>query len=456
MLYTGSDLSAGDYFRGIIIMVAIWLVHPAATYATPDGMELQRRASWQARFAQPQPGSPGAVVRELDKGSPLDRAGLKAGDRVIQVNGKAITTAEQWNDITDALVATSRYRLLVRRKAVSLAVDVAFEPLPTERYPGIHVEYDQIINDYGLAQRTIITRPASAKGKLPAVFVVQGLSCSSIERTPERQSNFITTLSRLVEQSGMVVYRVEKPGLGDSEGDCSETDFNVELNGYEVALQALLALPYVDASRVLVYGASMGSAIAPYLVNKYDLNAMIADGTFYKSWFEHMVEIERRIKQMSGQTDASIHQHLNQVFIPLFYGLLIERKSFDQLAASRPLLQQAYPSGMSHLYGRPMRYYQQLQHFNVAGEWEKLTKPVRIRWGTNDWIMSEQDNDLIVATLTRKQHPDFKLHKQPGLDHWYTLHETAVDSFSGKSGQWQEETAAILIEWIRALNAKPH
>lgn len=451
-----TGLSIRTMFFNAMVIAMLWLVQSATTYATPVGMELQRRASWQAGFEGPKTGLPGVLVQQLEPDSPLARAGIAVGDRIIQVDHQSVITQENWFDLTDALVAGETYRLRVKRGAVAIAYDVQFNAVAREQYAGVLVDYGQIVNDYGIVQRTIVTRPENKSGKLPAVFVVQGLSCSSIEQTPGRQSNYIKTLTRLVERTGMVVYRVEKPGLGDSEGNCSETDFSEELNGYEVALQDLTALPYVDASRVLVYGASLGSALAPYLVNKYDLNGLIADGTFYKSWFEHMVEIERRIKQMSGDSDSSIQRHLNDVFIPLFYGILIEQRRFDQVAATRPLVRQAYPNGMTHLYGRPINYYQQLQAFNVSAEWEKLRKPVRIRWGRNDWIMSEQDNDLIVDLLKRNDHPDFQLVKQPGLDHWYTIHKHAADSFRGEAGVWDEKTADLLIEWIQSLNAKSH
>ena len=62
----------------------------------------------------------------------------------------------------------------------------------------------------------------------------------------------------------MVLYRVEKPGVGDSEDDCGKVDFLTELNGYETAIQHLKSKPYVDSNKIIVYGNSMGSALAPY------------------------------------------------------------------------------------------------------------------------------------------------------------------------------------------------
>ena len=86
-----------------------------------------------------------------------------------------------------------------------------------------------------------------------------------------------------------------------------------------------------------------------------------------------------------------------------------------------------------------MDYFLQLQDFDFAKEWESLKAPIRIRWGTNDWIMSEFDNNMIVDVLDRNKHVDHKLYKYPGLDHWSTIHESALNSFNGKPGKWEDK-----------------
>ena len=413
---------------------------------------LSRRAAWQARFEPV--AEAGVVIRSLEVGSPLAKAGMQVGDKLLLINQQSIRSMTEWYDITDALVSEKTYQITYKRGTATESVEVRLPPVPQESYPNLDVHYSSVTNDYGIRQRTLITRPKDTPGKLPGIFVVQGLSCASIENTPGRQSHFVRTLVNLAEQSEMVMLRVEKPGMGDSEGHCSQTDFSVELNGYETALQQLLALPYVDTTRVVVYGSSMGSAIAPYLVNKYQLNGVAANGTFYRSWFEHMLEIERRIKRMQGLSEATINQQMIDAYIPLYYGMLIEKQSYAELIAKNPLLETYNYHQDEHMYGRPMRYYHQLQDFNVAGEWEKLKVPVRIRWGTLDWIMSEADNDMIVETLTRQGHNDVVLEKYPNLDHWYSIHQSAKDSFEGKAGQWQEGISDLIVDWVKALNKK--
>lgn len=412
--------------------------------------ELARRAQWQARLsALPEAG---VRVMDLAPNTPLYIAGVRKDDVIIGLNNQAILGAVAWNDLTDSLVADTEYHIQYRRDQQLFDARVQFPAVVKESYDNIDVHYGSVISDYGIRQRTIVTRPKATEGQLAAIFVVGGLSCSSIEYWPGRKSKFIRSLQNIIANSGMLVMRLEKPGLGDSEGNCSQTDFKTELNGIETALKTLLNLPQVDASRVIVYGSSMGSAIAPYLVNKYQLNGLIADGTFYRSWFEHMLEIERRIKTMQGLSQSEINKKIVQAYIPLYYGMLIEKKSYGELIAENALLSDFNYHGSEYMYGRPVAYYHQVQDFNFAGEWSKVAVPVRIRWGTNDWIMSEADNDMIVDALAAAGNDNVTLVKYPGLDHWDAIHKNAKDSFQGKAGQWDQSASDLLVDWAKELN----
>lgn len=420
--------------------------------------KLERRASWGAKFTSVfDPLSQrliGKKLREITENSSIEHAGLVVGDQIIGVNSQPLDSQESWNDLTDALTENRHYQLTIKRNEKTFTVKVQFPPLPLESYENLITEYEQFYNDYGVSQRIIITRPLNQPNKLPAVFMLQGLSCSSVEILPNRSSNVARVTKDIITQSNVVVMRVEKPGLGDSEGNCSSTDFYTELRGYEQALQLLLAKPYIDNTNVIVYGNSMGSALAPYFANKFNLKGVISDGTFFRSWFEHMLEIERRIKQMQGKNETEISSLMNKVYIPLYYKMLVEKQSYQEIITANPHFSAHNYHGDNHMYGRPLRYYQQLQDFDFSGEWQNLTAPVRIRWGAHDWIMSEYDNDMILSTLIQKNHQDIQLYKHPRLDHWHTLHSSPAASFLGEKGEWNDEISGVLLRWIKELTNK--
>ncbi len=409
--------------------------------------ELSRRAGWDARFAFAESGA-GVIIRSLEVDSPLIKAGLVVGDHILAVDGQIITRPEIWADLTDALVAKRSYQVTYRRKFQSRVVKVKFRAQAKESYQGLETTYTQLTNDFGIRQRLIITRPEGKEGKQPAILLLQGLSCSSVEINQNRLTSFTQLIREIVTKSNKVVLRVEKPGVGDSEGHCSETDFETELNGYHMAAQYLKQLPYVDPERIIIYGNSMGSALAPYIANRFDFSAVISDGTFVKSWFEHMLEIERRILSFKGLTQSEITQKMNHSFVPLYYGMLIGRQSYQQIIDAYPGIAADNYHSPEHMYGRSMRFYQQLQQFDVAGEWQQLKVPARIRWGTNDWIMSEADNDLIIEILKDAGHQDHQLYKHPGLDHWQRIHPSSLSSFEGHPGEWSDEISSVILSWM--------
>lgn len=433
--------------RPILMIVCCLFYFNLAVAADSD-----RRAMWQIQTKQANP--LGREITKIEDDSPMAKAGVEVGDILQSVNGELVSDSNQWWDLIYALRADTSYQVVIKRGVETLSKQVAFPPVVKESYPNLVTEYDWVVSDYGIKQRTIVTYPKNAGQKIAAIFVVGGLSCSSIEYTPGRKSNFIRSLRYFLENSNMLMMRVEKPGVGDSQGRCSKTDFDTELNGYEAALKSLLQDRRVDPKRVIVYGSSMGSALAPYLANKYQLNGVISDGTFYRSWFEHMLEIERRILSMKGDDETTINQKMITAYIPMYYGMLVEKKSYARLVQEKPLLAEYNYHGPQHMYGRPMAFYHQMQDFNFAGEWSKLTVPARLRWGTNDWIMSEYDIDMIEDVLQRAGNDNVQVYKYPGLDHWDTVHQSALNSFQGKPGRWEKKIGQQLVDWAKELNKK--
>ncbi|TXN37908.1 PDZ domain-containing protein [Flagellimonas hymeniacidonis] len=411
---------------------------------------LGRRTSWEAKIEGPNGSVPGAKIIALNTNSPLQKAGFLMDDIILEVDGVLLKDDEVWSEISYGLRANKATNIKALRDGQVFEATVEFNPLEQEKHTGIDTYYEEITSSYGITQRTIITKPKKP-GRQPAIVLIGGLSCSSIETYPGRKGNWVQTIKDLVEKSGMVVMRIEKPGVGDSEGDCGQSDFITDIEGYKAAIKNLKTKPYVDSSRIVVYGSSMGSALAPFLANKFNLAGVISDGTFFKTWYEHMLEIERRILQFQGNSESQIVEKLNKYYIPLYYGMLIQKKTYQQVVNEYPALSEYNYHSAAHMYGRPVAYYQQLQEFDLAGQWEKVKVPVRILRGTHDWIMSSFDNKMIVEVLDRVGHKDHLLYEYPGLDHWNTIHESPKNSFEGKEGVWDPGTINLIIKWAQEI-----
>ncbi|TVQ71110.1 MAG: hypothetical protein EA363_06565 [Balneolaceae bacterium] len=134
----------------------------------------------------------------------------------------------------------------------------------------------------------IINKPAGEE-PMPALLLIPGYTCASIEHL--RETHPYRRLIDAYVDAGYVTLRIEKSGLGDSWNtpECASTDLHDEIESFEQGLKTLRSLPYVDPSRIIIYGHSMGGVVAPAISARHDIAGVIAYGTVALSWFEYML-----------------------------------------------------------------------------------------------------------------------------------------------------------------------
>src|SRR5438094_4086868 len=188
--------------------------------------------------------------------------------------------------------------------ALALGAIVSAEDLPRkaktrrESCPNADVIYDSVTAPDGKRLRTIITKPRHAKGKLPVIFLAGWLSCDSVEAPAGTKDASGLVLRGLAQMPGFCLFKIDKPGCGDSEGDCSQTDFDTELAGYRAAFRALKNYDFIDSDRVYIFGSSNGGGFARLepetKTEEAQVRGYITIGGWATTWFEHMLDIERR------------------------------------------------------------------------------------------------------------------------------------------------------------------
>ena len=271
--------------------------------------------------------------------------------------------------------------------ALMFAAIVAGEELPRktktprESYPNVDVIYDSVTVPRGERLRTIITKPHKAKGKLPVIFVAGWLSCDSVEAPAGTKDATGIVFQGLAQLPGFSLFRVDKQGVGDSEGVCGETDFETELAGYRAAFAALKRYDFIDTDRVYILGISNGGGFAPLVpdadAEHAQVRGYISVGGWAKTWFEHMLEIERRRFALMGKSPGEVTERM-KLASTLYYDWLIRGKTIDDIVKEQPELAELWPEGkdLAHLYGRPLAFYQQLQKMNLSAAWSRVKVPV--------------------------------------------------------------------------------
>jgi len=324
---------------------------------------------------------------------------------------------------------------------------------PRESYPNVDVIYDSVATPDGERLRTIITKPRDAKGKLPAIFVAGWLSCDSVEAPANTKDESGLVLRGLAQMPGFVLFRVDKQGVGDSEGVCGETDFDSELGGYRAAFRALSNYDFIDTKKIYILGISNGGGFAPLIpetdAEKQQVRGYISVGGWVKTWFEHMLEIERRRFALMGKSPGEVNDAMKGV-TTLYHEWLIKGRSIDDILKEQPQLADIWPEGKDHghLYGRPLAFYQQLQKLNLADSWSHVKVPTYVLRGAFDWIMSREDSELIAQYVNRNG--DLAtFHEVPETGHTFQRYLSLADAFKGKTAAFDPKVTALLSDWLR-------
>ena len=330
---------------------------------------------------------------------------------------------------------------------------------PRENYPNVDVIYDFVTASDGKRLRTIITKPRHAKAKLPVIFVAGWLSCDSVEAPADTKDAAGLVFRGLAQLPEFSLFRVDKQGIGDSEGVCSETDFDTELAGYRAAFRALKNYDFIDSSRVYILGVSNGGGFAPLVpetdAEQRQVRGYISVGGWAKTWFEHMLEIERRRFALMGKSPGEVNNRMKAA-ATLYHNWLIKGRGVDEILKEQPQLTEIWPEGAdhNHLYGRPLAFYQQLQNLNLAGAWSRVKVPTLVLHGQYDWIMSREDHELIAQYVNQNRPGVARFIEVPDMGHTFQHYLSFPDAFKGKSAPFDPNVLRLLTDWFKQQQAK--
>jgi dienelactone hydrolase len=340
----------------------------------PDG-GLPRRPSLGVGLG---PHERGAVVTAIVPGSAAEAEGIATGDVINAVDGAAV---RQPADVIAAVAhhaAGDSIRLeIIRAAGKPEPHAVRLGSLPRETMPGVTFEYSAVTLPDGSRLRTIVSVPGGNPSRRPAVMLLPGGGCGSID-TPMSPDVAQPGLMRVLAARGYVTLRVEKSGVGDSRGPaCDAIGYIQELDGYRAALSALKQHPSVDLDRVFLLGISLGGVFAPTLANETAVRGIVVYGTL----------------------------------------------------AAPP---SPYP-------GRSDRFFRELASVDVAGAWSSVSSRVLVLRGEFDEVAVAADHERIAA-LVNARHPGRATHVElPGLDHCWTRHASMEES-RGHCGSGRPDT----------------
>jgi pimeloyl-ACP methyl ester carboxylesterase len=324
-----------------------------------------------------------------------------------------------------------------------------------ERIPGTSTFVGTISGQAAFPLKIYVTRPSGVQGKLPVIFQVGWLSCDTVEiPAAGPDDGFKHLFFDLASRSGYATVRLEKPGVSGAPGPkCSELDFNTELAAYKGALSSLGSIEFVDPSNVTVLGFSNGGGVAPLLLAGASKNVRVQTfvvmSGWYKTWLEHMLELERRRMKLSGVSETEINARMKK-YSTFYDQYLNGKKTPGQVIAASPSLKEIWSDQPEHQYGRPASFYHQLQELNLADAWQKVDVPVLAVHPQFDWIMSLDDYKLMAEALNSRKPGSVEFIDWPRIDHILMAHDTPQLAFGDDpAARYDPALSAHVLNWLK-------
>ena len=383
----------------------------------------------------------GALVSALVDGGSAKAAGLLPDDVIVALDGEPVVDP---GELVARIVhhkAGERVAVRYIRDGKEVTSDVVMKPRPYESGEGTRTEYSAVrVN--GSLRRTIITRPADEAGH-PAVLYVTGIGCFSQESLGVQSTE--AKLLHGLARAGFVTMRVEKTGVGDSQGPACpspEADLRMELAGYVEGLKALRSLPGVKPDRVFVVGLSIGGVHAPLIAQRQPVRGVVVVNTVAKTFVEYLVETRRRQDTLKGLPFDEVDRRA-RVGERCNHDLLVAKQAPDAILA-------AHPECREHIeYPAPYTYMQQWADLDLAAEWKRVEAPVLIVQGESDFVATVSDAPLL-RDIVESFHPGHAtLAMIPGMDHYLTRAPSMKASLEKTAaGEFEPRVLETIQGWL--------
>src|SRR5947209_3543302 len=431
------------------LALSVWLL---AFVALAGGQELRRagfigvragQLTDEARARLRITGDGGILVLGVVDGGAAKEAGLEPDDVITQINDHKIANPDDFVTTVTRLRAGDSVTIHFVRGRAAQTKQVALKPRPYESSPDAETLYKSVTVDGGL-RRVVVTVPKN-EGRHPAVLYITGIGCFSQE-----SANLLSTETKLLyglTRAGFVTMRVEKSGIGDSQGPpCMSpaVDLRAEVRGYVAGLKALKQYPFVDPNQVFIIGLSIGGVEAPLVAEQLPVKGLVVINTVAKPFLEYLTDTRRRQNLLRHipfdemERRLRLNEQCNQ-------RLLIERQTPEQLLKEMPAC------GDFIAYPAPYTYMQQWAALNLAEEWKKVDAPVLVVYGTSDYISTIAD-DPYLADIINGLHPGrATLKAVPGMDHYLTKASSMEESMkrtTGLYGEFEPIVLDVVRDWL--------
>ncbi|MEP6755747.1 MAG: alpha/beta fold hydrolase [Chthonomonadales bacterium] len=397
----------------------------------------------------------GAIAGVVSPGMTAEKAGLKTGDLVLTMNDKPILFSTFVSEVRTLKSGEPvSFKIVRDGKTLNLSTQLLARPIDpgTDKYS---VQYKSVVSN-GKRMRTIVSFPKTP-GKHPALFFIQGAGGNSYDYVMSG-TGIVAPILHDFASNNFVTLRIEKPGVGDSEGGPFVTvDYNTEFDIYRQAMKQLRSLPEVDPDKIIIFGHSMGGAFGPMIASETPVRGLLMYGVVARTWHEYLIDIMRTQPRLGGRGFADIDSTVRNAET-MFSLILEENKSPEEAKKLHPeitaVMDDTFPGGM--FAGRATNFWRQLLKVNFASYWEKVSGHVLAVHGAADFVSCEVDHKLI-ADIVNSVHPGYgKFVTAPNSDHAFWNWATEAESYRhSPNGTYSPSFLQVIKPWVAEVLKTP-
>lgn len=419
---------------------------------------LPRKGSLGAQL-QNAPDGTGVQVVRVFPGTSAASMGVQQGDVIVGVDETPVHAVGDvvalMRDRTSGSPLTVRIQRAGRTK--QLRGRVVGRPLETSAHGT--VVYGEVPFDHG-ALRSILALPLGVE-KPPVVLWLPGVGCYSQDYFADPRSPYKQWVEGLL-QRGIAVYRVEKPGMGDSRTttQCTDMDFDHEVAAYTAALAHLRTVEAIDPARIHLYGHSMGVLSMPRVAASGPVASMIAWGGVATSWFEYELRLIRDQQALEGKDPIAIEQDV-RARLPLLADFYVNNKPLAEIAqdtAHAAVLEAYYDGRLWHGLQHPS-FFQDLGQMDVLAAYAATDAPLLALAGACDLHTIDTTwAPTLVAAVERVRpgtarhvvvpQTTHHYHTVPSMADYMRMQQEGGPDNAYMADHFNHEVPRLIAEWV--------
>lgn len=316
--------------------------------------------------------------------------------------------------------------------------------LRLESHPDLETTAYTIATPGGHSLQAIALRPRETPPRATVVFI-PGFGPDRVH-LPGNESHFTPSAMAHLARAGFCALRVEKRGLGGSEGTHSqELGFVEEQHDLEAVMVSL-------DGPVVLFGHSLGALHAPIVAPLVkNLRGLLLYGTGLYTWTEYCDALLRRTANFldlpPSETEEIIkaQQHF---FAQVFHNHL----SLDQLRERSPELAPYlhwFGVEKNYIHRRTEQYWREVYQCPIAQPLIACRAPIATVYGESDWLTFAEEHRAI-ATMVQQTHPGHGVFfSVPAVDHCLYAQPTQHTAFSARGhGRYAPEVIDTVLPWL--------